>query len=148
MELTKQIPGEIDTLKSTNNQTTVRYNSKAKSLNKATIQTANHISQQTLVHNANILEAFAMLLDWLCQVSLKETLNFNLPLSGNLLVLDKTCRLLPLLAELIIHLNSASISNLMANSFKKYHLAFLEFIYWSLLHYDTSYQNHVKGNFG
>lgn len=101
--------------------------------------------QQTLIHNANILEAFALLLDWLGQVHLKENINFSLPISGNTQVLDKSCRLLPLLAELIIHLNSSSMSNLVTQSFQKYHLAFLEFIYWSLLHYDLSLQN-AKGN--
>ncbi len=105
-----------------------------------------HIQQQqTLVHNANVLEAFALLLDWIGQVHLKESLNFSLPLSGNNQILDKSCRLLPLLAELIIHLNSSSITNLVANSFQKYHLAFLEFIYWSLLHYDFS-TNSAKGS--
>jgi hypothetical protein len=100
-------------------------------------------SQQTLVHNANILEAFAMLLDWLSQAHLKQTINFNLPFSGDSNVIDKSCRLLPLLAELIVTLNNSSITNLMAHSFKKYHLAFLEFIYWSILHCDSSFQAHV-----
>lgn len=79
-----------------------------------------------------------MLLDWIGQVHLKESLNFSLPLSGNNQILEKSCRLLPLLAELIIHLNSSNITTLIASSFQKYHLAFIEFIYWSLLHYDLS----------
>lgn len=105
------------------------------------------LQQQTLVHNANILEAFAMLLDWLSQVHLKKRLNFNLPFSGDASVIDKSCRLLPLLVELIVNLNNLSISNLMSNSFKKYHLAFLEFIYWSILHCDSTFQNHVNSLF-
>jgi len=108
----------------------------------SSFQNLNQFSQQqTLVHNANILEAFAMLLDWLSQAHLKESINFSLPISNNSQIMDKSCRLLPLLAELIIHLNNANISNLVAQSFQKYHLAFLEFIYWSLLHYDLSLQS-------
>ena len=67
-----------------------------------------------------------------------------MPLGGNAQILDKSCRLLPLLAELIIHLNSSQLTNGVGNSFKKYHLAFLEFIYWSLLHCDASFQNVVS----
>ena len=58
------------------------------------------------MHNANILEAFAMLLDWLSQVHLKKALNSNLPFSGDSNVIEKSCRLLPLLAELIISYKS------------------------------------------
>ncbi len=105
-------------------------------------QSVSPLSQhQTLVHNANIIEAFAMLLDWLSKVHLKETINFSLPISNNNEIIEKSCRLLPLLAELIIHLNNASISPLIAQSFQKYHLAFLEFIYWSLLHYELGLQS-------
>jgi hypothetical protein len=115
------------------------------------ITSSNH--NTILIQNPNILEAFALLLDWLSQVHLKNQINFNLPLNDNSQILEKSYRLLPLLAELIIYLNSFHNSSQIANAntsnqqlnftFKKYHLAFLEFIYWSLLHCDTSIQNQV-----
>ena len=113
-------------------------------MTKVSVTSNNSALSQTLIHNGNILEAFALLLDWLSQVHLKKNINFNVPLSGNTQILEKSCRLLPLLAELIIHLNSSHMTNGVGNSFKKYHLAFLEFIYWSLLHCDATVQNVVS----
>lgn len=85
-----------------------------------------------------------MLLDWISRADLRKKIDFSVPFSANPDELDKCCRLLPLLAELIVQLNSATANSSIGNSFRKRHLSFLEFIYWSLLVFDSSFQHQVS----
>jgi hypothetical protein len=93
-----------------------------------------------LVNNTNILDSFAILLEWLSQAHLQNSIDFNLPFAGDALTIEKCHKVLPLLVEIIIGLNNSSTSA----EFNKYHLVFLEFLYWSLLHCDGAYQNQVR----
>lgn len=80
-----------------------------------------------------------ILLEWISQEYMKSSINFNLPFNNNSQIIENSNRLLPILADLIINLNSSN-----AGLFKKHQLTLLEFIYWSLLHLDASFQNKVS----
>ncbi len=56
--------------------------------------------------------------------------------------LERCCKLLPVLVDLIINLNDDPIaySNATIECFFKYHLVFLEFIYWCIVIFDTNIQ--------
>ena len=60
-----------------------------------------------------------------------------MPLSGNNKIIEKFCKILPLICDFL----SVKIS---AKYFLRFHRPFLEFIYWSLLHCDSNYLNQVK----
>ena len=80
-----------------------------------------------------------ILLEWISQEYMKSSINFNLPFNNNSQIIDKSNRLLPILADLIINLSNSN-----AGLLKKHQLTLLEFIYWSLLHLDASFQNKVS----
>jgi hypothetical protein len=84
-----------------------------------------------------------LLLEWLTQDQLRSSIDFSLPMCGNSKILNKCVHLLPLLAEMLIYLNDSSTTTA-HQAFRRYHLAFLEFIYWSIVHCDSSFQNQPK----
>ena len=103
------------------------------------------------IFNTNILESLAISLDWINGSCLKKNFNFNMPINiNNMPIFEKAAKLLPTLAELLTYLNTVNFSsntnscNLTLSIITKYHLTFLEFIYWSLLHFDTLSQTHVN----
>jgi hypothetical protein len=82
----------------------------------------------------NMLDGLVMLLEWISIENLKSSLNFNLPLSpNNAHLIEKINHILPIVADLIVNFN-----------LRKYQLAFVEFVYWSILHLDSSFQNKVR----
>ena len=95
--------------------------------------------QQQAIYSVNILDALSLLMEWISQEHLRPAINFNLPLNNNTQIIEKSYKILPVLADLIINFSTASNFSLL----KKYQLAFIEFIYWSLLHSDASFQNKV-----
>jgi hypothetical protein len=95
-------------------------------------------------NHSNTLEAFAITLEWINETNLKRTIDLNLPLNNDLKLLDKIQKLLPTLSDLLIMVNNNATAGLNQSTleiFKKYNVSFLEFIYWSLLHFDLSFQN-------
>jgi hypothetical protein len=63
-------------------------------------------------------------------VDLKKRIDFTLPLCGDGEIVDKCHRLLPLITEMLN--SSHQVGG------ERYHLPFLSFIYWSLIHCDNS----------
>lgn len=95
-------------------------------------------------NHSNTLEAFAITLEWINETNLKRTIDLNLPLNNDVKLLDKIQKLLPTLSDLLIMVNNNATAGQNQSTleiFKKYNVSFLEFIYWSLLHFDLSFQN-------
>ncbi|CAF0714398.1 unnamed protein product [Brachionus calyciflorus] len=80
----------------------------------------------------NLFEPFAASVSWINETFLKQKLDFSLPLNNDVNLIEKIQKILPTLSDLLI--NSKK-------QFKEYQKTFLEFIYWSLLHFDSSFQN-------
>lgn len=93
------------------------------------------IKKVTSTNNVNFFEPFATSISWLNEKLLKQKINFNLPLNNDVDLLEKIHKILPSLADLLI--NSKKL-------FKENQKIFLEFIYWSLLHFDLGFQSQVS----
>jgi hypothetical protein len=112
-------------------------------------KTSIPVSNKTSL-NSNVLESLVISLDWLNNSSLKRNYNFNSPINNNSSILEKSTRILPSIAEILIYMNNnnnTSINNLPysinTTLICKNYTVFLEFIYWSLLHFDTTTQTQV-----
>lgn len=91
-------------------------------------------------------DALTITLDWLNRDILKKTIDFNLPLHNDLVILDKMQKLLPTISEFFMFINNSNSNSefyneLTAKYTRQTSTIYLEFVYWSLLHFDLSFQN-------
>ncbi len=103
-------------------------NDKSNDVNKAEIKRKKQQIQTatTVLLNETIFEAMAQFIDTINELNLKS-IDLDVPLSGNALVIDKLPAVLPVIYELL------------KNPYlRKFHLVILKFIYWSLLHCDVN----------
>jgi hypothetical protein len=126
---------EFDTKKQFEEQ-----NAETASIGTASVQTDLKSLTININHNdiklTKIIEILSILVDWINSTNLK-TIDLNMPLSGNNKIIEKFCKILPLICDFL----SVKIS---AKYFSRFHRPFLEFIYWSLLHCDSNYLNQVR----
>jgi len=110
----------------------------------------NQITKNQL--NPNYIESLAILVELMNKIYLKNLVTANkssdfvLNEPNNIVnqdsYLERCFKLLPVLVDLIINLNDDPIaySNATIECFVKYHLVFLEFIYWCIVIFDTNIQ--------
>jgi hypothetical protein len=95
------------------------------------------LTSLTVNHNnmkvTQILDILSIMVDWINDSCLK-TIDLNMPMSGNNKTVEKFCKILPLICDFL----SVQVS---AKYFRKFHIPFLEFLYWSLLHCDSNHLN-------